>query len=125
MTDSHPRVRRGITGLRTFLACVIAALCTLAAALPAGAAAAPAAGASAAPPAHRLALPSPTGRHLTHLDGSLMPVARHGPDRPFLLLGKDGATDTGPGRQALRAHTPGQDPPTHPARRGTRLVHRR
>jgi hypothetical protein len=26
---------------------------------------------------------------LTYIDGSLMPVARHGLDRPFLLLGKN------------------------------------
>jgi dienelactone hydrolase len=45
--------------------------------------------------------------NLTYIDGSLMPVARHGLDRPFLLLGKDGETDTGPGWQAFRAHTPG------------------
>ncbi|OLZ74651.1 Tat pathway signal protein [Streptomyces sp. IMTB 2501] len=45
--------------------------------------------------------------NLTYIDGSLMPVARHGLDRPFLLMGKDGKTDTGPGWQAFRAHTPG------------------
>jgi hypothetical protein len=45
--------------------------------------------------------------NLTWLGGSLMPVAAHGLDRPFLLLGKDGATDTGPGWQAFRANTPG------------------
>ncbi|GHE06330.1 alpha/beta hydrolase family protein [Streptomyces alanosinicus] len=45
--------------------------------------------------------------NLTYVDGSLMPVARHGLDRPFLLMGKDGKTDTGPGWQAFRAHTPG------------------
>ncbi|MEV4611428.1 Tat pathway signal protein [Kitasatospora sp. NPDC049258] len=45
--------------------------------------------------------------NLTNFDGSLMPVAEHGLDRPFLLLGKDGETDTGPGWQAFRDHTPG------------------
>ncbi|MEA5358618.1 Tat pathway signal protein [Amycolatopsis sp., V23-08] len=45
--------------------------------------------------------------NLTWLDGGLMPVAAHGLDRPFLFLGKDGATDTGPGWQAFRANTPG------------------
>jgi dienelactone hydrolase len=45
--------------------------------------------------------------NLTWLDGSLMPVAAHGLDRPFLFLGKDGATDTGPGWRAFRANTPG------------------
>jgi predicted dienelactone hydrolase len=44
---------------------------------------------------------------LTWLDGSLMPVAERGLDRPFLLLGKDGRTDTGPGWQAFLANTPG------------------
>ncbi|MGM9463398.1 alpha/beta hydrolase family protein [Streptomyces murinus] len=60
MTDEHPRIRRGITGLRALLACAVAALCTLAAALPAGATT-PTGPASAAPPSHRSALPSPTG----------------------------------------------------------------
>jgi predicted dienelactone hydrolase len=45
--------------------------------------------------------------NLTWLDDSLMPVAEHGLDRPFLLLGKDGVTDTGPGWQAFLANTPG------------------
>ncbi|WP_107101030.1 alpha/beta hydrolase family protein [Streptomyces graminilatus] len=45
--------------------------------------------------------------NLTNYDGTLMPVAQHGLARPFLLLGKDGTTDTGPGWQAFRAHTPG------------------
>ncbi|MFI9102950.1 alpha/beta hydrolase family protein [Streptomyces fildesensis] len=45
--------------------------------------------------------------NLTNFDGTLMPVAEHGLTRPFLLMGKDGATDTGPGWQAFRAHTPG------------------
>jgi hypothetical protein len=45
--------------------------------------------------------------NLTWLDGSLMPVATHGLDRPFLLLGKDGPTDTGPGWRAFLANTPG------------------
>jgi dienelactone hydrolase len=45
--------------------------------------------------------------NLTWLDGSLMPVATRGLDRPFLFLGKDGATDTGPGWQAFLANTPG------------------
>ncbi|MEU9443576.1 Tat pathway signal protein [Streptomyces sp. NPDC048304] len=56
---------------------------------------------------HRIAAGLDTDGNLTYLDGSLMPVARHGLDRPFLLLGKDGDTDTGPGWQAFRAHTPG------------------
>ncbi|MGW2741259.1 alpha/beta hydrolase family protein [Streptomyces sp. NPDC001450] len=45
--------------------------------------------------------------NLTNGDGTLMPVAEHGLTRPFLLLGKDGPTDTGPGWTAFRAHTPG------------------
>ena len=45
--------------------------------------------------------------NLTNFDGTLMPVAEHGLARPFLLLGEDGSTDTGPGWQAFRAHTPG------------------
>lgn len=45
--------------------------------------------------------------NLTNFDGTLMPVAEHGLARPFLLMGKDGMTDTGPGWQAFRAHTPG------------------
>jgi dienelactone hydrolase len=44
--------------------------------------------------------------NLTNYDGTLMPVAEHGLARPFLLMGKDGITDTGPGWQAFRAHTP-------------------
>ncbi|MCX5096452.1 Tat pathway signal protein [Streptomyces sp. NBC_00365] len=44
--------------------------------------------------------------NLTNYDGTLMPVAEHGLARPFLLMGKDGTTDTGPGWQAFRAHTP-------------------
>ncbi|ASN22846.1 Tat pathway signal protein [Streptomyces pluripotens] len=45
--------------------------------------------------------------NLTNLDGTLMPVAPHGLDQPFLLIGKDGDTDTGPGWKAFREHTPG------------------
>ncbi|NUS16079.1 MAG: Tat pathway signal protein [Streptomyces sp.] len=45
--------------------------------------------------------------NLTNYDGTLMPVAQHGLTRPFLLMGKDGPTDTGPGWQAFRANTPG------------------
>lgn len=56
---------------------------------------------------HRIAAGIDMDGNLTNFDGSLMPVARHGLDRPFLLLGKDGETDTGPGWQAFRAHTPG------------------
>ncbi|MET8808007.1 Tat pathway signal protein [Streptomyces sp. NPDC004546] len=56
---------------------------------------------------HRITAGIDMDGNLTYLDGSLMPVARHGLDRPFLLLGKDGDTDTGPGWQAFRAHTPG------------------
>ncbi|MFH8342394.1 alpha/beta hydrolase family protein [Streptomyces sp. AM6-12] len=56
---------------------------------------------------HRITAGIDMDGNLTYLDGSLMPVARHGLDRPFLLLGKDGETDTGPGWQAFRARTPG------------------
>jgi predicted dienelactone hydrolase len=56
---------------------------------------------------HRITAGIDMDGNLTHYDGSLMPVARHGLDRPFLLMGKDGDTDTGPGWQAFRAHTPG------------------
>ncbi|WBO61860.1 hypothetical protein [Streptomyces camelliae] len=45
--------------------------------------------------------------NLSHIDGWLMPVAQHGLDRPFLLLGKDGETDTGPGWRAFRDYAPG------------------
>ncbi|GAA2817747.1 lipase [Kitasatospora paracochleata] len=45
--------------------------------------------------------------NLTDYAGTPLPVARHGLDRPFLLLGKDGPTDTGPGWQAFLANTPG------------------
>ncbi|MFI1766564.1 alpha/beta hydrolase family protein [Streptomyces sp. NPDC020800] len=45
--------------------------------------------------------------NLANFDGTPMPVAEHGLDRPFLLMGKDGDTDTGPGWDAFRAHTPG------------------
>ncbi|WP_253836465.1 alpha/beta hydrolase family protein [Actinokineospora globicatena] len=45
--------------------------------------------------------------NLTYPDGSLLPVAESGLDRPFLLIGKDGPTNTGPGWQAFRASTPG------------------
>ncbi|MEU1183803.1 Tat pathway signal protein [Streptomyces sp. NPDC005820] len=48
-----------------------------------------------------------TDGNLTNFDGTLMPVAEHGLTRSLLLLGKDGITDTGPGWQAFRAHTPG------------------
>ncbi|MGW2419641.1 alpha/beta hydrolase family protein [Streptomyces sp. NPDC001709] len=56
---------------------------------------------------HRISAGIDMDGNLTNFDGSLMPVARHGLDRPFLLMGKDGKTDTGPGWQAFRAHTPG------------------
>ncbi|MFD8387993.1 alpha/beta hydrolase family protein [Streptomyces sp. NPDC059680] len=56
---------------------------------------------------HRITTGIDMDGNLTYIDGSLMPVARHGLDRPFLLLGKDGDTDTGPGWQSFRAHTPG------------------
>ncbi|WP_435644336.1 alpha/beta hydrolase family protein [Streptomyces sp. H49] len=56
---------------------------------------------------HRITAGIDMDGNLTYVDGSPMPVARHGLDRPFLLLGKDGETDTGPGWQAFRAHTPG------------------
>ncbi|MEV5383635.1 Tat pathway signal protein [Streptomyces sp. NPDC052721] len=56
---------------------------------------------------HRITSGIDMDGNLTNYDGSLMPVARHGLDRPFLLMGKDGETDTGPGWQAFRAHTPG------------------
>ncbi|MFI9649304.1 alpha/beta hydrolase family protein [Streptomyces sp. NPDC052040] len=45
--------------------------------------------------------------NLTNFDGSLMPVAQHGLDRPLMLMGKDGTTDTGPGWQAFRDNTRG------------------
>jgi dienelactone hydrolase len=45
--------------------------------------------------------------NLTNFDGTLMPVAEQGLAQPLLLMGKDGTTDTGPGWQAFRAHTPG------------------
>jgi hypothetical protein len=45
--------------------------------------------------------------NLTDYNGALMPVAEHGLAGPLLLLGKDGSTDTGPGWDAFRAHTPG------------------
>jgi hypothetical protein len=44
---------------------------------------------------------------LSWLDGSPMPVAGTGLDRPFLFMGKDGTTDTGPGWDAFRSNTPG------------------
>ncbi|MEU9481467.1 Tat pathway signal protein [Streptomyces sp. NPDC048191] len=56
---------------------------------------------------HRIGAGIDMDGNLTYLDGSLMPVAQHGLDRPFLFLGKDGKTDTGPGWQAFSAHTPG------------------
>jgi dienelactone hydrolase len=40
-------------------------------------------------------------------EGGLQDAAAHGLDRPFLLIGKDGRTDTGPGWQAFLANTPG------------------
>ena len=40
-------------------------------------------------------------------DGGLQDAAAHGLDRPFLLIGKDGTTDTGPGWRAFLANTPG------------------
>ncbi|GAA5165475.1 MULTISPECIES: alpha/beta hydrolase family protein [Amycolatopsis] len=45
--------------------------------------------------------------NLTYLDGSLMPPAAQGLGRPFLLVGKDGETDTGPGWTAFLAATRG------------------
>ncbi|PYC86615.1 Tat pathway signal protein [Streptomyces tateyamensis] len=47
--------------------------------------------------------------NLTNFDGSLMPVAEHGLDRPFLLVGTDNpdGADTAPGFAAFRANTPG------------------
>ena len=45
--------------------------------------------------------------NLTWLDGSLMPAAANGLARPFLLIGKDGETDTGPGWDAFLANTEG------------------
>ncbi|MGW3199258.1 alpha/beta hydrolase family protein [Streptomyces sp. NPDC001118] len=56
---------------------------------------------------HRITAGIDIDGNLTYTDGSLMPVAQHGLDRPFLLMGKDGKTDTGPGWQAFRTHTPG------------------
>ncbi|NYI93487.1 dienelactone hydrolase [Amycolatopsis endophytica] len=45
--------------------------------------------------------------NLTYLDGSLMPPAAEGLPKPFLLVGKDGEIDTGPGWEAFLAATPG------------------
>ncbi|GHF40582.1 dienelactone hydrolase [Amycolatopsis bartoniae] len=45
--------------------------------------------------------------NLTYYDGSPMPPAAEGLAKPFLLVGKDGTTDTGPGWTAFLAHTPG------------------
>ena len=45
--------------------------------------------------------------NLTYLDGSLMPPVVSGLARPFLLIGKDGETDTGPGWDAFLDATPG------------------
>ncbi len=45
--------------------------------------------------------------NLTWFDGSLMPPAEEGLRGPFLLVGKDGETDTGPGWNAFRAATQG------------------
>jgi dienelactone hydrolase len=45
--------------------------------------------------------------NLSYPDGSLTAPAAHGLRRPFLLVGKDGDTDTGPGWQAFLANTPG------------------
>lgn len=56
---------------------------------------------------HRITAGIDMDGNLTNYDGSLMPVAQHGLDRPLLLMGKDGDTDTGPGWQAFRTHTPG------------------
>ncbi|MEU8687892.1 Tat pathway signal protein [Streptomyces sp. NPDC048665] len=56
---------------------------------------------------HRVSAGIDMDGNLTNYDGTLMPVARHGLDRPLLLLGKDGRTDTGPGWRAFREHTPG------------------
>ncbi|MDH6136812.1 dienelactone hydrolase [Kitasatospora sp. MAA4] len=57
---------------------------------------------------HRIRAGIDMDGNLTNYDNSLMPVAQHGLDRPFLLLGKDlGTIDTGPGWQAFRANTPG------------------
>ncbi|KAA9156974.1 Tat pathway signal protein [Amycolatopsis acidicola] len=43
--------------------------------------------------------------NLTYYDGTLMAPAEQGLMAPFLLLGKDGDTDTGPGWSAFLAHT--------------------
>lgn len=45
--------------------------------------------------------------NLNYPDGTLLDSARTGLNRPFLLLGKDGTTDTGPGWQAFLADTHG------------------
>ncbi len=45
--------------------------------------------------------------NLTWFDGSLMPPAADGLHGPFLLVGKDGETDTGPGWTAFLAATHG------------------
>ncbi|TVT20678.1 Tat pathway signal protein, partial [Amycolatopsis rhizosphaerae] len=45
--------------------------------------------------------------NLTHFDGTPIPVAENGLDRPFLLVGKDGKTDTGPGWTTFLSNTKG------------------
>lgn len=72
---------------------------------------------------HRITAGIDMDGDLTYIDGSLMPVARHGLDRPFLLLGKDGDTDTDPGWKSFRAHSsPCAAPPMarSPTRRPSR-----
>jgi hypothetical protein len=54
---------------------------------------------------HRITAGANFDGNLDFPDGGLQDVALHGLDRPFLLLGKDGQTDTGPGWEAFLAHT--------------------
>jgi dienelactone hydrolase len=56
---------------------------------------------------HRIAAGANFDGNLDFPEGGLQDAAAHGLDRPFLLLGKDGRTDTGPGWQAFLANTPG------------------
>jgi dienelactone hydrolase len=56
---------------------------------------------------HRIVAGVDFDGNLEYPDGTLPEVTRHGLDRPLLLLGKDGQTDTGPGWSAFRANTPG------------------
>ncbi len=56
---------------------------------------------------HRIGAGVNLDGNLTYPDGALTPVARDGLDRPFLLVGSDGPTDTGPGWDAFLDTTTG------------------